>query len=910
MQFQDRLFITHIPKTAGTTLRQIVQQIYPPEQVCGIYSDIRFLSAEDFPSLSEGEKNCYRVFIGHFEMKFLKHLPTSLPVRCMTVLRDPVARVRSQYNHLANVLHDKGFSFSELMIPNNRPDWMNSLPASIDNAQVRYLCGTEEVIPWGQCSAFHLQQAKDNLHKHFDIVGCSEFLDETLYLAHTLLGWPATPVRKANVGAEMKNNVFSKITAEDEARILEINQLDVELYEFARNLMWECIAQTAPDWQQRLAEFKGELAVANNNAEYALNTALYLQLNPDVRAASIDPMFHFLFHGQFESRDGTPPLSNQRKKFTRRCFEPWQPIDANTGGGLPCPERPCVSIPEKLEAARINLRYQLMIGVLDETCRQCTRVVEIALPDYLQALGRRGLMYDTVVASQRGSIATAPAARTDNDQNMPLQVIGNGETETGVSRISSTILKHAHDSMRPQNISQFKEIATDQSSKVVNRTPVSRNSLCPCGSGKRYKHCCGAKAPGGNAAPGLRDIMISALARQNAKDLAGAEALYQKALSIQPDEPDCLHMLGVVYMERFRYAEALDLLFRAAEQTNWKLPQIRYNLGLVIARMMTRDANARQELLLAKHLEWQKLLASHKAPITLPLVSVIIPSYNHAGYISEALASVFGQTYRNLELVVIDDGSADVSPEIIAKLLERSPFPHRFFARTNRGAEQTLNEGAELANGSFLAFLNSDDCFAPDRIEQMVAHIAARGAQWGFSGVTFIDHQDVGIDSTNPLAQSHLRSVSNVLGKITNSFAFLEFNPCISTGNLFVEKSLFRRTGGFRFLRYNHDWDFCLRVSTLSEPVFVEAPLYRYRFHGKNTISESNNKPKTDADKCFAEYYQLLEGTTTAENELSPIHADNRTLLYKLGLGIGHGGLLPIDRLRSMSMHWLSKLDS
>jgi hypothetical protein len=128
-------------------------------------------------------------------------------------------------------------------------------------------------------------------------------------------------------------------------------------------------------------------------------------------------------------------------------------------------------------------------------------------------------------------------------------------------------------------------------------------------------------------------------------------------------------------------------------------------------------------------------------------------------------------------------------------------------------------------------------------------HIAARGAQWGFSGVTFIDHQDVGIDSTSPLAQSHLRSVSNVLGKITNSFAFLEFNPCISTGNLFVEKSLFHQTGGFRPLRYNHDWDFCLRASTLSEPVFVEAPLYRYRFHGNNTISESNKKTKADADK-------------------------------------------------------------
>ncbi|MGA8146937.1 MAG: glycosyltransferase [Gallionellaceae bacterium] len=443
--------------------------------------------------------------------------------------------------------------------------------------------------------------------------------------------------------------------------------------------------------------------------------------------------------------------------------------------------------------------------------------------------------------------------------------------------------------------------------------PISRNQPCPCGSGKRYKHCCGAAAEAGlplSRSSGLGDKLRRALQNQLAGKLSISEKLYREELELDADNIDALHMLGVVCMERFRYAEALDLLFRAAELSHWAIPQVRHNLGLVISRLLARDVNARQELLLTKHLEWKKLLESQNASVTLPLISVIIPSYNHAGYIAEALASVFGQTYRNLELVVIDDGSADASPGIIAKLLEGCPFPHRFFARTNRGAEQTLNEGAELANGSFLAFLNSDDCFAPDRIEQMVAHIAARGAHWGFSGVTFIDHQGVGIDATSALAQSHLRSVSNVLGKITNSFAFLEFNPCISTGNLFVEKSLFLQTGGFRPLRYNHDWDFCLRASAISEPVFLEPSLYRYRLHGKNTIGESNDKNREDANRFFADYYRLLETTTTAENDLSPAHADNRPLSYKIGLGIGHGELLPTDRLRSMSMDWLSRLHS
>ena len=309
VSFPDRLLFIHIPKTAGTTLRNIIQRIYPPEQICGIYSDPRFLSEEAFEFLPEEEKDRYRVFIGHVGVDLLRQLPASLPIRCMTVLRDPVARVRSEYNHLMNgVMKDKELSFS---------DWKKSLPAALDNAQVRYLSGTKGV-PWGQCTKAHLQQAKDNLHDLFTVVGCSEYLEETLYLAHATLGWPATPLHGANVGTEKKRNMFARITPEDEARIREINQLDLELYAFARDLMWERIAQTAPDWEQRLAEYKGGLNTALEWAEHSLNNELYLRLNPDVRAARVDPMTHFLFHGQFEDRDGAPPLSGKKER-RRAC---------------------------------------------------------------------------------------------------------------------------------------------------------------------------------------------------------------------------------------------------------------------------------------------------------------------------------------------------------------------------------------------------------------------------------------------------------------------------------------------------------------------------------------------------------------------------------------------------------------
>ena len=110
--------------------------------------------------------------------------------------------------------------------------------------------------------------------------------------------------------------------------------------------------------------------------------------------------------------------------------------------------------------------------------------------------------------------------------------------------------------------------------------PPSRNALCPCGSGKRYKHCHGAGAASAAAAPAQAMVpplppRMAALEAHRAGQLGRAEALYRRALEENPADVDCQHMLGVVQMERMRYREALDLLWGAAEATNWAVPDIR-----------------------------------------------------------------------------------------------------------------------------------------------------------------------------------------------------------------------------------------------------------------------------------------------------------------------------------------------
>lgn len=100
------------------------------------------------------------------------------------------------------------------------------------------------------------------------------------------------------------------------------------------------------------------------------------------------------------------------------------------------------------------------------------------------------------------------------------------------------------------------------------------------------------------------------------------------------------------------------------------------------------------------------------------MVTVIVASYNHEPYVSQAIESVGAQTYPNIEIIVIDDGSRDRSIQIINGLTEK----HRLIviARENRGLARTLNEGLALARGRYISLLASDDYYFPHRIEKAV----------------------------------------------------------------------------------------------------------------------------------------------------------------------------------------------
>jgi glycosyltransferase involved in cell wall biosynthesis len=438
---------------------------------------------------------------------------------------------------------------------------------------------------------------------------------------------------------------------------------------------------------------------------------------------------------------------------------------------------------------------------------------------------------------------------------------------------------------------------------AASRAEVARNAPCPCASGRRFKACCGSVVlqvlPAGPEP--VRDRLWRALSLQERGQLGDARALYEEVLREEADVPDAVHMLGVILLQTGHYREALRHLWHAAHLFNWHFAAVHHNLGLVLAAELasaTSPATCRLWQAYDKMVDGRRSARWDAAP----RISVVIPSYNHGEYVESALESVFTQTYRSVEIIVIDDGSSDDSANRILGALRHSPFPWHFRARGNCGAANTINEAVASSSGEFVNVLNSDDRFAAARLTNMVDAIARTGEQWGFSRAALIDREGATIGADASLRAADLSYLTdNVGARDTVGFSFLSGNPSISSGALFFARPLFDRIGGFRDFRYNHDWDFCLRASLVAEPVFVPSAEYDYRVHASNTILESTADAQREADAMFTDFHCRAQTAGATANRFAPVPDIWGDRFYEQTFASGHARIMPTATLRALA---------
>lgn len=247
---------------------------------------------------------------------------------------------------------------------------------------------------------------------------------------------------------------------------------------------------------------------------------------------------------------------------------------------------------------------------------------------------------------------------------------------------------------------------------------------------------------------------------------------------------------------------------------------------------------------------------------TPALCSVIVPLYRHEAYVEEALQSVAAQTYGPLELIVIDDCSPDASHARAQALCESAGFRQRFTRivvhrkDANRGAHDSLNEGIAGASGKYLAILNSDDRYHPERLQRMIDAMQRANRAFAYSAVQPL--LEAGARMHRGFAQllhftDHI--APNLPGR---SFALLRHNCALTTGNFVLRRDFAARVGLFSELVLAHDWDYLLRAMALEEPLFVGERLYDYRLHAGNTFSAVADRALAENQVCLTRYFQSV----------------------------------------------------
>ncbi len=212
-----------------------------------------------------------------------------------------------------------------------------------------------------------------------------------------------------------------------------------------------------------------------------------------------------------------------------------------------------------------------------------------------------------------------------------------------------------------------------------------------------------------------------------------------------------------------------------------------------------------------------------------PLVSVILDNYNYGRFLAQSIDSVLNQTYKNFELIVVDDGSTDNSREIIESYKERLIA----IFQENAGQEAAFNAGIERARGEIICFLDSDDYFHKDKLEKVVASFANH-PEWVQVGHCWIsvdaEGLPVGSSTSNVLSQGNVRDLLLKWGKYASTI----------TSGLSCRRSVLEKV-----MPFGKGWgvDAYLNVTLpfYGEVGGINEPLMFYRMHGKNIRAYNNN---------------------------------------------------------------------
>lgn len=230
-----------------------------------------------------------------------------------------------------------------------------------------------------------------------------------------------------------------------------------------------------------------------------------------------------------------------------------------------------------------------------------------------------------------------------------------------------------------------------------------------------------------------------------------------------------------------------------------------------------------------------------------PKVSIIMPCYNSEKYIEKAIQSVLEQTYRNFELIIIDDDSTDKTWEIIEQYAKKD---FRVIctrkSENEKGISKSMNKGIEMARGKYITRMDSDDIIIPEKILRQVQ---------------FLDeNEEYGICSVNIAMMDNLGNIYNENvypeQKVPSEWTFLWTNPVPNAPCMYKTSIIKGNNITFSNLRTAEDYDFLEKLITKTKVYMINLPLYYYRYNEKSTYNRNRIETFKNSLDISKKYYK------------------------------------------------------
>lgn len=237
------------------------------------------------------------------------------------------------------------------------------------------------------------------------------------------------------------------------------------------------------------------------------------------------------------------------------------------------------------------------------------------------------------------------------------------------------------------------------------------------------------------------------------------------------------------------------------------------------------------------------------------LVSVIIPAYNHENYVQETIKSIIEQTYKNIELFVLDDGSKDSTFAKIQEMEDvcKKRFTHvHFETKENEGIVNTLNKMLEISKGKYVYIIASDDTAKPTAIEKQVKFLEKNPDY----ALAVGDNEIIDSNGKHCYWDKDRNNIYDIKKAKWKTFGeFLQKGKCFKftsrhfgkyqtlyprnyiTNGYLIRKSIFEKAGYYSPNAPLEDWYLMLQISKYAKMKFINEPLFSYRWHGANSMN-------------------------------------------------------------------------